>query len=336
MSQTGRKLSIKILRWIVTIGLLIYVVYKTELFDADKRKQIILFIWSADILLLTLSILFTVVINLISAFKWYMLVKARNIPLGFIKSYFYYMAAKFFNLVLPTSVGGDLIRIHELGKQYNCYADAAASVFVERFTGMITLVIIAVITLFLNLSIFNAPHIIFSIIVLSLVLFIIGLLVINKRPLQFIKKKIGNKFGLLSSVFLKIESFQNVISYYSNNYKIIWIAFINSLVFYMAAVINVWVSALPFDPRIDFTGILIAVPMVMIIMNIPISIGGIGLMEFAYTFTFELVGYSPVLAISVALLMRLKTFVDAGIGGIIYMFISQDRSIAKQVKLKSK
>ena len=246
------------------------------------------------------------------------------------------MAAKFFNLVLPTSVGGDLIRIHELGKQYNCYADAAASVFVERFTGMITLVIIAVITLFLNLSIFNAPHIIFSIIVLSLVLFIIGLLVINKRPLQFIKKKIGNKFGLLSSVFLKIESFQNVISYYSNNYKIIWIAFINSLVFYMAAVINVWISALPFDPRIDFTGILIAVPMVMIIMNIPISIGGIGLMEFAYTFTFELVGYSPVLAISVALLMRLKTFVDAGIGGIIYMFISQDRSIAKQVKLKSK
>jgi hypothetical protein len=44
-------------------------------------------------------------------------------------------------------------------------------------------------------------------------------------------------------------------------------------------------------------------------------------MEFAYIFTFELIGYSSALGLSTALLMRLKTFIDAGVGGFIHLFM---------------
>lgn len=43
-------------------------------------------------------------------------------------------------------------------------------------------------------------------------------------------------------------------------------------------------------------------------------------MEFAYTFTFEIIGYSSALGLSTALLMRTKTFIDGGIGGLIHLF----------------
>jgi glycosyltransferase 2 family protein len=89
------------------------------------------------------------------------------------------------------------------------------------------------------------------------------------------------------------------------------------------AVLNVWVSALAFSSDVDFLTILIAVPAIMLIMNLPISIGGLGLMEAAYTIIFTAFGYSSALALSTALLIRLKTLVDGVIGGIFYLLGSE-------------
>ena len=64
---------------------------------------------------------------------------------------------------------------------------------------------------------------------------------------------------------------------------------------------------------------LLAVPAIMLIMNLPVSIGGLGLMEAGYALLFPLFGYSPALALSTALLMRFKTLVNGGIGGILHL-----------------
>jgi uncharacterized membrane protein YbhN (UPF0104 family) len=54
-------------------------------------------------------------------------------------------------------------------------------------------------------------------------------------------------------------------------------------------------------------------------MNLPVSIGGLGLMEAAYTIIFTSFGYSSGLALSTALLIRLKTLVDGVVGSIFYL-----------------
>ena len=119
---------------------------------------------------------------------------------------------------------------------------------------------------------------------------------------------------------------------YRHQPRSLLVAGLNSLLFYALAVINVWVSALAFDSEVSLAAMIAAVPVILLIMNLPVSIGGIGLMEFAYTFTFELIGYSSALGFSTALLMRLKTFIDAGIGGGIYLFLSQGRSLAEDAR----
>ena len=63
---------------------------------------------------------------------------------------------------------------------------------------------------------------------------------------------------------------------------------------------------------------LVATPIIMLIMNIPLSVGNIGLMEFAYAEVFTLMGYSPALGLSVAILMRIKSLVDGAMGGLLH------------------
>ena len=73
----------------------------------------------------------------------------------------------------------------------------------------------------------------------------------------------------------------------------------------------------------------IAVPFIMLIMNLPVSIGGLGLMEASYTVAFGLLGYSAELGLITALLMRGKALLDALIGGMIELGRT-DRQPAKQ------
>jgi len=75
-----------------------------------------------------------------------------------------------------------------------------------------------------------------------------------------------------------------------------------------------------FDLNINLIDMLIATPIIMLIMNIPLSIGNIGLMEFAYSEVFVLMGYSPALGLSVAILMRLKSLIDGLMGGVLQPF----------------
>ena len=125
-------------------------------------------------------------------------------------------------------------------------------------------------------------------------------------------------------LFSKIAKIQAAVHDYKTDQTALWIAMLNSLIFYFFAVLNVWVSAMAFNQDVHFIAILVAVPAILLIMNLPVSIGGIGLMEFAYTFTFDIIGYSSALGLSTALLIRMKTFLDGGVGGLVHLFYFQD------------
>lgn len=321
------KTILKGARWIVTIALLIIVFYKANLFQADKRQEFVELILSANVLLLLASIGVGIIGNLSSAIKWYMLVRGRHMKVSLMRLWGYIMVGKFFNLVLPTSMGGDVVRLHLLGQHTGRMADAVASVFVERFTGMVTLFFLVGITLILNLRLFNAPIILGTAVMLIVIIGLIYWFVVDPRPVNFIHKRVVNRTSIFDSLFKKIENFQIAVTAYGSNKKILAVAFINSFLFFMIAVVNVWVSALAFDSSVIFNKILNAVAIILLIMNLPVSIGGLGLMEFSYSFTFELIGYSAALALSVALLMRLKTIIDAIIGAVIHLLLNRGKSL---------
>lgn len=331
-----KKEILNLTRWLITIALLLYVFQKAGLFQAGTRRRFIDLVLSADLVMFGVSIGIAFVGNLSNVLKWWMLLRSKSIDFGFIRAYAYFMVARFFNLVLPTNVGGDLVRIHELGRHTGRLAEAAASVFVERFSGMITLFLLTVVTVLLNVDIFHAPVIIGSMVFLLPMICVLYWLIIDERPIHALQRSMcADSRPFFRTIFEKIWKVHRAVAEYRTQLWALFWAFINSIVFYFIAVMNVWISALAFDPSVEFFKVFTLVPVLLLIMNLPVSIGGFGLMEFAYAFTFELVGYSTQLAFSVALLMRLKSFMDASIGGLIYLFLNKGKSPRSEMKGQS-
>jgi len=112
-------------------------------------------------------------------------------------------------------------------------------------------------------------------------------------------------------------------------------AVINSIIFQFLAIVNVWFSARAFGDDLTFMSLLVAVPVIVFITSIPFSIGGIGLMEFAYVFTLPLFGASTSLALSTVLLIRAKSILDSVFGGIFYLVLNKEKTSMRDIKLES-
>ncbi len=327
-----KKTIIVVFRVVITISLLAYVVFKAGLFTQPGREGLMTLVVSARVPFIVLSILMGPLLNFSSSIKWYMLLKSRKIQVGLWRLFLIYIVAKFYNLVLPTSMGGDVVRVFSLGQHTGRRADALASVFVERFSGMVTLTFITLITLLVNLKTFNMPIITTSLAACTLIVIIVSWLIFDDRPYYAFRKYFNHKWRLLDQLLVKTDKIHEAVGKYKNDPFALWIAMINSLIFYSLAVINVWISSLAFNPETNFYTILIGVPVILIIMNLPVSFGGVGLMEFAFIFTFELIGYSSALGLSTVLLIRLKTFIDAGAGGLIHLFILKNPTASMERK----
>jgi uncharacterized protein (TIRG00374 family) len=315
-----------ILRILITAVLLYYVLQKVGIFDQDKRAKLLQLLTSVSIPLLFLSFVVSLLLNLSSAYKWHLLLRSRGVDVGFFRTWSLYMTGIFFSLFLPTSMGGDLIRIHELGKITGKRAEAAASVFIDRFSGMVILFLFTIVALFMQRQLLSVAWMSISLAVAVAVSSGIVWIIVDERPYRLITSFLRGRKGLLDKILHKMDSLHGAVLEYRDDGSALFIALLNTFVFYFLAVLNVYVTALAFHGDVGFTELLVAVPLIMFIMNLPISIGGLGLMEFSFVFIFEISGYGSALALSTALLMRLKSFVDAGMGGVLYLFFSKSSS----------
>ncbi len=294
-----------------------YVIHKTGLDTAEGLGKFKETLKNVNPLYFGLSLLIGVLLNVTSSWCWQILLRSKKITVGLWRLLGFYYIGRFFNMFMPTSMGGDVARIWDLSKHTGENYEAFASVFMERFIGMVVLATVSGIVLLAHPD--PLPLIIHSLLfVIGLVLFLL-LLVFEKRIFYFVSNLLSPIHSSIAKIFSKLELVHQAVYEYKNDKKtLLFVVSISSL-FYMLAVINVWISAQAFDDGIRFADMLLAVPAIMLIMNLPVSIGGLGVMEAAYTTIFVLFGYSPGPALATALLMRFKTIVNAIVGGIVHL-----------------
>ena len=312
----------KVIRLAVTILLLLLVIYLAGLFDTEKRQELWVMLKNPDWFWLVICLLVGFLVNLSSSLKWWMLAKSGGLKVSLVRTWAYYLVGAFYNLVLPTSVGGDVVRAFEMGRYTRNHPMALASVFVERYTGVLVLLLLSLVAVFLNLNDFNIPVITFSLLGFSIVLAVIGWLAFDQRLLLFAKRIFADWHSLLAKIFAKLEKLHDAVAAYRSNKGALSWALFHSLIFYTLAVLNVFTTAKVFDLNIDLNTVIVATPVIMLLMNIPLSIGNHGIMEFAFTITFDLLGLGAILGLSTALLLRLKSVIDGAIGAILHPFFS--------------
>jgi hypothetical protein len=70
---------------------------------------------------------------------------------------------------------------------------------------------------------------------------------------------------------------------------------------------------------VGWSACLALTPVVLVVAMVPLSLGGIGMTEWAYLFTLGSFGVAAPAALSVALLMRLKSLMFGLAGGIAFL-----------------
>lgn len=311
---------LRIIQIFVSIALLLFVAWWVGLFSPEGRQSFVELLRSASIPMLIASVAIGVVVNLSSSLKWWMLVRARGMQASFFRVFSYYLVGQFYNLFLPTSVGGDVVRSYELGRHTGRQADALASVFVERYTGVLVLLAAAGLAVLSQLAVFSVDFVWLSLVFFTLVLGVVAWMIFDPRLYTWVKNWTQRKLPKTQLLFAKLDKLLHSVQVYGQHRSALVWAFVNSLVFYVLAAVNVTITAMVFFPDIRFVDMLIATPIIMLIMNIPFSLGNLGLMEYAYSQVFQLMGYSPALGLSVALLMRAKSLFDGAMGGVLQPF----------------
>lgn len=267
----------------------------------------------ADPLFLFLSFAIAPVLIFLSSWKWQVLLRAQDLKVPLARLFGLYMVGYFFNTVLPTNVGGDVVRAYELGRSLNKRTEVFSSVFLERFTGLTALLFMAVIAFMLTIHKIGGMQLNIAMVISLVGYFLIVWLIWDRRVLALVRQKI--RVNAAQKIFEKLARFQDATLAFKRHRSVLVFAMINSFVFNIAAALNVYLSSLAFNYNIGFINSLIITPIILVITMIPISIGGFGLSEWAYFFTFARMGATGPLGLSVAILMRAKALVCGLIGG---------------------
>lgn len=269
-----------------------------------------------DPLWVLVSVLVGVILNAISSWKWRILLRAKGKPVPFVRLLNLYFAGFFVNNFFPSTIGGDIFRGAEVGRDIGDRALAMASVFMERFTGMTALVVVAFVAFAGNLSSFRDPRFALALGAGLAVYLAVAAAVVLPGPLAWGQRAFPA--GLPGLLIGKLIRVQSAIHDYTGQTRAIAAALALSLLFHLTAMLNVYVSSRAFGVVLPVRTLLVIVPVIMFISSLPITVGGLGLFEWAFFFTFGASGAGGSPGLLVGLLMRAKTLLFSLWGGIVY------------------
>jgi uncharacterized protein (TIRG00374 family) len=274
---------------------------------------------------LLVSLVFTPVVYFQSIVKWHALTRARHMNVPLRRLWHFFVVGRFYNMVLPGNVGGDLFRIHMLAREAGGrYADATASVLVERLTGLVTLLACVFIAAGIASVRLHAPWLVYAVLLAAAAVALACWAVLHDGPMNMVTRAVAGRWRPVDRLLDMSARVRRSVLAFRDAPAAIAVAFAQSLVFYFLVVCNMWLTARVFDAGIGFTDMLVAVPIILFLMNIPASIGNIGIAEFAYTFVLAAFGMPPQAALSTALLMRAKQVIAAAWGGIAHAFSREE------------
>ncbi|MCK4430314.1 MAG: flippase-like domain-containing protein [Candidatus Aminicenantes bacterium] len=272
----------------------------------------------ANILWLLLSFSLHSLGLLISAYRWQILIQAQGdrVPLGFLaKSY---LVGTFFNNFLPTRFGGDIVRIWDGSRYSRSVLKSSAIVLVERFTGIIVLLLFAFVASLSRLEMAKKIPIIW----VSLLVGLLGLLFVLSFFMPFAKRILGKipDKGYLKKIKAKVFEFRDVVLVYKEKKREFLKALFWAFLLQVNVILHYFLVGKALHLNISFIDYFIFIPIILIILIIPVTISGLGLREGIYIEIFKFYLIPAALAFSFPLIADVAFGLIIGIiGGIIYV-----------------
>lgn len=317
-------LFVKVAASLLFIGVLLYSVDLGQVAECLRN---------VDGVYLGISVAFSFLMVAASTWKWWYLMRLQGFALPFSKMMRWYFIGYFYSNFLPSNVGGDVVRAWLAGKRTQASGVALVSVFAERFTGMIFLLLLAVVLPFFSPDLWRQPAVALGIfagaagltgIALGCWIGQAGLRSAAARSLvAHVRRWVGaDRPGRSQRVWTRVSDKSQRFSERLGALVAIlrgrpaaFLAVVGlTALFYGLMIGNVVFAYRTFGVWPNAAGVACVLPVAVMVAMIPVTMGNLGIAEGAYVFYFGLVGMGRELTLAMSLLLRMKIIILGVVG----------------------
>lgn len=297
-----------IIKLLITIILLYTIV---RVVDTDALIKI----WSEMAYpALIFAIIAQLISNLVASYRWRLIMSSLDFKeplLYYIKSYF---KGAFFNQALPSSIGGDAVRILELGEKGYRKREAFYGIFIDRIIGLLGLLILNLVANLSHSGLFE-PWL-FKLITAVCIASILGLIVLVQiRKIKMLADMpVMNLFYNLSLRFRKV---------YRGKINIL-IQTSLSVLIHLMSIMAVYAISKAIGMDYSLWVFLVIFPPVFLFTLIPISLAGWGVREGAMIGFFLLIGAPKEQILSLSILYGIIV-ICCSLPGMIFWITSKNK-----------
>lgn len=254
----------------------------------------------------------------ITATRWRTLLRAQghDAPLNRLVRSF--MVGLFFSNFLPSTIGGDIVRMYDSWKIMKQKSQAFAVIFVDRFLGITALFCYASIALlFIDEAAQQVP--------LLRPVLIVGLLLAAGAILVLFTQ--ADALRDTSEAWRESHSVQLVrlagkllgaFSAYGGKTAALFKAFVLSLLLQLNVIVHFIIIALAMGLDIPIIAMFVIIPVATVVMMLPVSINGIGLREAVFVLFFGLFGLAGDQSIAFAWIAYGFVLAQGLLGGLVF------------------
>ncbi len=231
--------------------------------------------------------------RLIMAYKWKILLEAKEISCSWKKLIVVYFKGTFWGNLVPTSLGGDAIRAYELSKNTHTGVDVVSSIIMERFLGFLSSAVMAIMVIPLLLFFVpDFPRILFWLLLLffSAGIFFLVLLMRGGGPPALknwlTKLPWAGKISQITSSFVL----------YRNHPRALGRFFLWSFGEQLVPILTIYFLVLTLGLPVPFSFLVPIIPIAQFFARIPISLSGFGIQEGLFITLFSFFGISTTIA----------------------------------------
>ena len=305
-----RKVIFNILKIVVSAGLIYWILQGTNLTEIWAAIQ------SANLQLLVLAFSLHILGYTISAYRWRLLLRSRGSDSSIMFLVESYIVGAFFNNLLPSTIGGDVYRAYDSYRLGQSKSNALAVVFVDRFLGLLALMVFALLALLSSNQLTeNIPYLLLWVVLgtAGMLTFVWLIFMPPKWLPRFVANlniPFGNKIKSIIQAFLDFEGQRTVLLK----------AFVLSAMLQANVILHYYLISQALNLSIPFFSFFLIIPLATVITMLPISVNGIGVRENVFIFFFAAFAVTKPEAVAFSWLAYGVVVLQGVLGGLIYAF----------------
>jgi hypothetical protein len=250
---------------------------------------------------------------LVRSYRWGCLVWALGIQASWLRLTGLFYVGAFYNLLLPTGVGGDAIKMYELSRDEGETGSVISSVVVDRFLGLFVLLAMALLALAADSGLVRPD--VRILLVVAFLGCVTGLALLFQRTWievwgrRLRLDRLLGRFEILRELYTSLHDYGGAALLRATAASIVW----NLILITSYRLLG---SAVGIDLAIGYYFLL--VPVISVLLLIP-SVGGLGVREGATVILFGQAGVPESQALALAVAHDATLMVTALIGASIYI-----------------